>query len=87
MGNFVVLNQLADESFFVFAALARHENLTTNEFIKVTDMKEGVVRHSLRIGLENGFVARSDVDRRYRFSVDGQYPVLNILKAKNFIYE
>lgn len=85
--NYTILHQLADEALFVFAALIRHENLTTNEIIKVTDMKEGVVRHALRIGLENDFLFRSDTDKRYRFSVEGQYSVLSLLKAKNFIYE
>lgn len=85
--SFSVLNQLNDDAFFVFSALIRHENLSTNEIIKVTDMKEGVVRHNLRIGLENGFLQRNDSDKRYRFSIDGQYPILATLKAKNFIYE
>ena len=81
-----VLKGLADEAFFVFAALMRHENLTTNEFIQVTDMKEGLVRHSLRIGLENNFIKRDETSKRYSFLVEGQYHVLNILKAKNFVY-
>lgn len=85
--SYPVLHKLADDSFFVYSALARHENLTTNEIIQVTDMKEGVVRHSLRIGLENNFLMRAEGDRRYRFSVEGQYSLLNLLKAKNFIYE
>ena len=85
--NYPILYKMADDSFFVYSALARHENLTTSEIIQVTDMKEGVVRHSLRIGLENNFLMRSEQDRRYRFSVEGQYFLLNTLKAKNFIYE
>lgn len=85
--NYSILHKLADDSLFVFSALVRHENLTTHEIIQVTDMKEGVVRHSLRIGLENEFLTRNESDKRYRFSVEGQYTVLNLLKAKNFIYE
>jgi hypothetical protein len=85
--SFPILHKLADESLFVLSALMRHENLTTSEIIQVTDMKEGVVRHALRIGLENEFLTRNDGDKRYRFSVEGQYTVLNLLKAKNFIYE
>ncbi|MCR9205721.1 MAG: ATP-binding protein, partial [Halobacteriovoraceae bacterium] len=85
--SYPILHKLADESLFVLSALMRHENLTTPEIIQVTDMKEGVVRHALRIGLENDFLIRNDGDKRYRFSVEGQYSVLNLLKAKNFIYE
>lgn len=85
--NYSILHKLADDALFVFSALVRHENLTTNEIIRVTDMKEGVVRHSLRIGLENEFLVRNEIDKRYRFSVEGQYSVLSLLKAKNFIYE
>lgn len=85
--TYPILHKLADEALFVLSALMRHENLTTPEIIQVTDMKEGVVRHALRIGLENDFLIRDDGDKRYRFSVEGQYSVLNLLKAKNFIYE
>ena len=85
--DYSVLQTLSDESFFVLAALVRHENLNSNEFMKVTDMKEGHVRHCLRIGLENGLVERSESDRRYRIMVEAQYSVLNALKAKNFVYE
>lgn len=85
--DYSVLSGLSDESFFVLAALLRHENLNSSEFMKVTDMKEGHVRHCLRIGLENGLVIRSDSDRRYRIKVEGQYSVISALKAKNFVYE
>ncbi len=85
--SFPILHKLADDSLFVLSAIMRHENLTTPEIISVTDMKEGVVRHALRIGLENEFLIRNNSDKRYRFSVEGQYSVLNLLKAKNFIYE
>lgn len=85
--SFPILHKLADDALFVLSALMRHENLTTTEILKVTDMKDGVVRHALRIGLENEFLIRNDSDKRYRFSVEGQYSVLNLLKAKNFIYE
>lgn len=85
--NYSLLSKLSDEPFFIYSALVRHENLTAREIIQVTDMKEGAVRHALRLGLENEFLTRSNSDRRYRFSVEGQYTVLNHLKAKNFIYE
>ncbi len=85
--NYTLLTKLSDEPFFVYSALVRHENLTAREIIQVTDMKEGAVRYALRLGLENEFLTRSESDRRYRFTVEGQYSVLNHLKAKNFIYE
>ncbi len=85
--DYSVLQTLSDESFFVLAALFRHENLNSTEFLKVTDMKEGHVRHCLRIGLENGLVFRSEADRRYRIKVEAQYAIINALKTKNFIYE
>ncbi len=84
--DYSVLQTLSDESFFVLAALVRHGNLNSSEFLKVTDMKEGHVRHCLRIGLENGLVERSDSDRRYRIKVEAQYAVISALKAKNFVY-
>lgn len=85
--DFSILRTLSDESFFVFSALLRHENLSSGEIMKVTDMKEGHVRHCLRVGLENGLVERNEGDRRYRIKVEGQYSVISALKAKNFLYE
>lgn len=81
-----ILSEFSDECHFTYASIVRHENLTTKELTKVTNLDEGVVRHALRLGLENEFLTRGD-DNRYRFDLSTQYQLINFLKAKNFIYE
>lgn len=81
-----ILSEFSDECHFTYASIIRHENLTTKELTKVTNLDEGIVRHALRLGLENEFLTRGD-DNRYRFDLGTQYQLINFLRAKNFIYE
>ena len=80
-----ILSDLSDDALFVYSALIRHENLSTNESIDVTDLPEGTVRYALRLGLENEFLSRSK-DGRYRVVADSQRKLITHLRKRNFIY-
>lgn len=76
---------LTDEELFVIAAIIRHENLTLKEAISVTSLPDGVVCHALSVGIERGFLERSENDR-YRIRPLWQSPLSQTLIHKNFIY-
>lgn len=80
-----ILNELNDDSHFVYTAVLRHESLSSAEATSVTNLAEGVVRHAMKVGLENEFLER---DKRGRFSICtiNQYNLIQFLKKKNFIY-
>ena len=80
-----ILSDLSDDALFVYSALIRHENLSTNETVDVTDLPEGTVRYALRLGLENEFLNRSK-DGRYRVVADSQRKLITHLRKRNFIY-
>ncbi|MCT4642755.1 MAG: ATP-binding protein [Bacteriovoracaceae bacterium] len=78
------LHKFSDNMLFVYAAIIKHENLTVKEAIKVTHLSEGIVRHAMKMGLENEFLARNE-GAEYSFFTRYQYRILNYLKKKNFI--
>lgn len=80
-----ILNELNDDAHFVYTAILRHDSLSTAEVVGATNLAEGVVRHAIKVGLENEFLER---DKRGRFSVCtiNQYNLIQFLKKKNFIY-
>ncbi len=80
-----VLSDLSDDALFVYSALIRHENLSTNEMVEVTDLPEGTVRYALRLGLENEFLNRTE-NGRYRVVADSQRKLITYLRKRNFIY-
>lgn len=80
-----ILKDVSDDGHFVYAALVRHENLSTAEATQVTDLPEGTVRYALRIGLENEFLERSK-NGRYRIVADAQRSLVQYLRKRNFIY-
>lgn len=80
-----MIYQLSDDAHFVYTDILRHDNLSTREACEVTNLPEGVVRHALKIGLENDFLERDKQDR-YRVTTVMQQQVVQSLRKKNFIY-
>jgi len=69
----------------VYAELVRHENLTQNECVEVTNLPEGIVRQTLMFGVQSKII-NVDAKGRYRIATRYEYPLIKILKAKNFVY-
>ncbi len=80
-----ILSEISDDALFIYAALVRHENLSTLELVDVTDLPEGTVRYALRLGLENEYLNRSE-EGRYRIVADSQRKLITYLRKRNFIY-
>lgn len=80
-----ILSEISDDALFIYAALVRHENLSTLELVDVTDLPEGTVRYALRLGLENEYLNRSE-EGRYRVVADSQRKLITYLRKRNFIY-
>lgn len=81
-----MLSDLSDDSLFVFASVALHENITLPQLLATTQLPEGVVKTVLDEGRRmklldcwNGTV--------YRLSVLYHYPVVRYLQAKHCLYE
>lgn len=80
-----LFNTLDDNSWFVFAAIAKHENLTRSEVAATTNLDWALVAHSIKFGLENKLLYKGD-DNRYRLHLAYQHDVIKQLRMKNFIY-
>lgn len=80
-----VLAELNSETHFVYASILKHENITTEQIIEVTAIEEGVVRHALKIGLENSFIER-DKKGLYRATPKTQGSLISFLRSRNIIY-
>ncbi len=79
------LELLLDDTLFVFAAILRHENLSLQETITVTNLAPGTVRISLKSGTDMQLVNCS-ADGRYRITPVAQAVLTQTLAAKNFIH-
>ncbi len=80
-----ILKKQSDNTLFVFAALIKHENLTAKELIQVTSIGEGIVRNSLKFGLESKLL-RKIAGGKYTIAYEFQINIINYLKKKNFVY-
>ena len=80
------LEDAGDDPLFVYTAIIRHENLSTDEIVTTTNLPEGIVRHALRVGMENSAIIRS-ADGRYRVTPEAQFFLSQLLERKNFLYE
>ena len=80
------LEGAGDDPLFVYSAIIRHENLSTDEIVTTTNLAEGIVRHALRVGMENSAIIRS-ADGRYRVTPEAQFFLSQLLERKNFLYE
>ena len=75
-----------DEALFVYAAVMRHENLTEEEVIAVTNLPENIVINALGTGHDNNLLD-CGADGRYRITAIAQASLTQLLLGKNFIYE
>jgi hypothetical protein len=81
-----MLERLGPKLLFVYAAIATHENLTTEEIGMVTNQPENVVRYALKTGLDGEFIARGN-DGRYRITPLWYHTVISYLTRKNMLHE
>ncbi|BAP15459.1 hypothetical protein AS19_26080 [Alcanivorax sp. NBRC 101098] len=81
-----ILDGMGDNSLFVYAAIATHENLTSHEISAVTHLPENVVRYALKGGFDAGFLHKSD-DGRYRLVSLWYQQVISYLTRKNLLNE
>ncbi len=83
--GFDSFDKLDDDLMFVIAHVIKHENLSTGEVEKTTNLSHGIVRNSIKQAQEKGFLYRDDRGR-YMVDISTQYGLLKTLKQKNFIY-
>lgn len=81
-----ILDGMGDNSLFVYAAIATHENLTSHEISAVTHLPENVVRYALKGGFDAGFLHKSN-DGRYRLVPLWYQQVISYLTRKNLLNE
>ena len=83
----VVINEKwGDDAMFVYAAIMRHENLTEDEVVAVTNLPENIVINALGTGYDSHLLDY-DTDGRYRITAIAQASLTRLLLGKNFIYE
>ncbi|MCK9606156.1 MAG: AAA family ATPase [Methylomonas sp.] len=80
-----MLGDLSDDSLFVFASIALHENITLPQLLATTQLPEGVVKPVLDEGRRMKLLDCQDTV--YRLSVLYHYPVVRYLQAKHCLYE
>lgn len=83
----VVINEKwGDDAMFVYAAIMRHENLTEDEVVAVTNLPENIVINALGTGYDSHLLDCGP-DGRYRITAIAQISLTRLLLGKNFIYE
>ena len=80
------IEQFGPKLMFVFAAIVTHENLTTEELVKVTNMQENVIRFALKSALDAEVIVRGS-DGRYRITTLWYHTVVSSLNRKNMLHE
>ncbi len=78
--------KMSGNLLFVYAAIVIHENLTTDEIVAATSLRESVVRYALKTAFDAGFLQRSD-DGRYRVVPIWYHTITNLLARKNLLHE
>lgn len=81
-----VFSDLKDDALFVYASIARHENLTLQQLMITTRLPEAAIRHVLEAGVRLKLLD-CDTGSIYRLAVLYQYPLLRYLQAKHCLYE
>lgn len=81
-----VLEKLGPKLLFVYAAIATHENLTSEEVSEVTNQPQNVVRYALKAGMDAEFIMRGE-DGRYRIRPLWYHTVISYLNRKNMLHE
>lgn len=79
------LPYLSDDACFVYASLLRHGGLSISDAINTTNIADGIVKQSIKMGLEKKFLEK--IQNKYRVSISAQSKLASYLIGKNFIYE
>ncbi|MFA5982787.1 MAG: hypothetical protein WC782_02125 [Methylococcaceae bacterium] len=80
------LSNLPEDALFVFACIARHENLTLAQIVQASQLSEAVIKNMLALGMRLKLLDY-DNDHVYRIAILYQYPLINYLQAKHCLYE
>jgi hypothetical protein len=78
-------NAMSEDALFVYAGIARHENLTLSQLVEVTQLPDAVVKHILEAGIKQQLLDCRNLV--YRIAPLYQFPLINYLQAKQFLYE
>jgi len=81
-----LLADLPDDALFVYASIARHENLNLPQLMATTQLPEAAIRYVLEMGVRLRLL-HCNSDSVYRVSVLYQYPLIRYLQAKHCLYE
>tara|TARA_R110002073_G_scaffold25832_3_gene85289 strand:+ start:18622 stop:21522 length:2901 start_codon:yes stop_codon:yes gene_type:complete len=81
-----LVEKLGGNLLFAYAAIAIHENLTSDEITQVTALPDSVVRHALKTAFDAGFLQRSE-DGRYRLVPIWYHTLTQLLARKNLLHE
>ena len=81
-----ILDSMGENALFVFASIATHGSLTSQEISGVTCLPENVVRYALKGGFDAGFLQKAE-DGRYRLVPLWYQPVISYLTRKNLLNE
>ena len=74
-----------DNILFVLTSVLKHENTTVDEIAQATNLPVGIVRNSLKIAQERGYLYK-DSRSRFMIEISTQNAIIKYLKMKNFIY-
>jgi hypothetical protein len=85
--KFSNLINLSDDQFFIYAAIAKHQKLSLQEILDITEMPRGAIMSCIRYGLDNGYLNEIKEGGRFRLSGSWQIMISKVLINKNFIYE
>ena len=80
------ISEISDEGLFILAAIARHENLSFEEVMKVTQTEAPSAKKNLKEILDKELVWK-DQTGRHRITSKSQYAIDYFLLGKNFLYE
>jgi len=81
-----LVGTMSDDSLFLFAAIVRHENLTSGELQALTEMDNATLRRNLKEASDRELVW-FDPNGRVRISSRAQYLIDYFLIGKNFLHE
>lgn len=79
-------SKVPENALFVYACIARHGNLSFVHAAEVTQLPEGVIRQALESGLSMKLLEPFS-NGAFRLAPLYQYPLINFLLAKHFLYE
>lgn len=81
----VLFSNISEDALFVYASIARHENLTLSLAVEATQLPEGTIRHILEMGVSCKLLECRGLV--FRVTPLYQYPLIHYLLAKHFLYE